>query len=174
MRRFVIVMLLIGSSAAAAIVRTQGTRSEPDRVVLWPDAELNDLETRELIPKAKASIPRGTSVGFQQFLNTPTHTVLVSHRESTGNTPELHNGETDIMIVRSGGGVLQVGGEIVDRKENPAGATGSAIRGGTNYTLKVGDVINIPPHVAHNWLLEAGQSVTYFVVKVKTKDTRVP
>jgi hypothetical protein len=70
-------------------------------------------------------------------------------------------------IVQSGGGILQVGGEILDRKDSAGGATGSSIRGGEKYNMAVGDVINIPPNVAHNWLLTPGQSVTYLVVKAE-------
>jgi uncharacterized RmlC-like cupin family protein len=33
--------------------------------------------------------------------------------------------------------------------------------------MAVGDVINIPPNVPHNWLLTSGQSVTYFIVKIE-------
>jgi len=160
---------MIVSAGAGALLHSQGgAKTEPDRVVKWSDADLKALDANELVPKAKASIPRGSSVGFQNFLNTSEHTVLISHRESVGNIPELHHAETDIMFVRSGGGVLQVGGEIVDRKENAAGATGTSMRGATDYTMGPGDVINIPPNVAHNWILQPGQNVTYFVVKVKT------
>jgi mannose-6-phosphate isomerase-like protein (cupin superfamily) len=169
-RSIAIAALMIVSAGAGALLHSQGgTRTtEPDRVVRWSDADLKALDLNELIPNAKASIPKGSSVGAKYFLNTAEHTVLISHRESVGNKPELHHAETDIMFVRSGGGILQIGGEIVDRKENAAGATGSSMRGATDYTVVPGDVINIPPNVAHNWILQPGQNVTYFVVKVKT------
>jgi mannose-6-phosphate isomerase-like protein (cupin superfamily) len=171
-RNVAVVALMIVSAGAGALLHSQsGPRTEPNRVVEWSDADLKALDAKELVPKAKANIPKGSSVGFQNFLNTAEHTVLISHRESVGNVPELHHGETDIMFVRSGGGILQVGGEIVDRKESANGATGTSIRGATDYNLVPGDVINIPPNVPHNWILKDGQNVTYFVVKVKTAPT---
>jgi mannose-6-phosphate isomerase-like protein (cupin superfamily) len=99
-------------------------------------------------------------------MDVPTHKVMMSHREKPG-VPELHTAETDIFVVQAGGGTLQIGGEILDRKDNATGATGSSIRGGERYTMGVGDVINIPPNVPHSWLLGPGETVTYFIVKVE-------
>jgi mannose-6-phosphate isomerase-like protein (cupin superfamily) len=140
-----------------------GQSREQNRVVYWTAAELRSTEAKELIPGAKAA---RSGIGSKTFMDLQTHKVMMAHREQPG-TPELHKAETDVFVIESGGGVLQVGGEIVDRKDSPAGATGSSITGGEKHTMAVGDVINIPPNVAHNWLLTPGQSVTYFIVKVE-------
>jgi mannose-6-phosphate isomerase-like protein (cupin superfamily) len=136
---------------------------DQNRIAYWKASELRSTETNALVPQAKAA---ASGVGSKTYLDLPTHKVLLAHREKPG-VPELHKGETDVFIVQSGGGILQVGGEIVDRKEIPSGATGSSIRGGETYTMGVGDVINIPANVAHNWLLKPGESVTYLVVKAE-------
>jgi mannose-6-phosphate isomerase-like protein (cupin superfamily) len=161
MRNLFLLVVFVVLSAGAAWLWAQGR--EQNRVVYWPAAELRSAETKDLTPQAKAA---SNGVGSRTFMNLETHKVMMAHREKPG-TPELHKAETDVFMIQSGGGVLQVGGEIVDRKDNAAGATGSSIRGGEKHEMGVGDVINIPPNVAHNWLLTPGQSVTYFIVKVE-------
>lgn len=138
---------------------------EQNRVVYWAAGDLRSTETKELTPQAKAA---SSGVGSKTFMDLETHKVMMAHREKPG-VPELHKAETDVFMIQSGGGILQVGGEIVDRKDSPNGATGSSIRGGEKHMMTVGDAINIPPNVAHNWLLTPGQSVTYFIVKVEEK-----
>ena len=149
--------------ACAAGVSLWAQSREQNRVAYWKAADLRSTEMNALVPQAKAA---ASGVGAKTYLDLSTHKVLVSHREKPG-VPELHKGETDVFVVQSGGGVLQVGGDILDRKDNAAGATGSSIRGGEKYTMGVGDVINIPPNVPHNWLLAPGESVTYLVVKAE-------
>jgi mannose-6-phosphate isomerase-like protein (cupin superfamily) len=146
---------------AGASLWAQGMKE--NRVVYWSAADLRGTESKELTPQAKAAT---SGIGSKTFMDLRTHKVMMAHREKPG-TPELHKGETDVFVIESGGGILQVGGEIVDRKDSAAGATGASIRGGENHTMAAGDVINIPPNVPHNWLLTPGQSVTYFIVKVE-------
>jgi mannose-6-phosphate isomerase-like protein (cupin superfamily) len=138
---------------------------EQNRIVYWAAADLRSTETKELTPQARAA---RSGVGSKTYMDLDTHKVMMAHREKPG-VPELHKAETDVFIVQSGGGILQVGGDIIDRKDSPNGATGSSIRGGEQHLMTVGDVINIPSNVAHNWLLTPGQSVTYFIVKVEEK-----
>jgi mannose-6-phosphate isomerase-like protein (cupin superfamily) len=147
--------------AAGVTAWAQGR--EQNRVAYWNAADLHKSEVNELVPQAKKA---ASGVGAKTYLDLSTHKVLVSHREKPG-VPELHKAETDVFVVQSGGGILQVGGDIVDRKDNASGATGSSIRGGEKYKMGVGDVINIPPNVPHNWLLAPGESVTYLVVKAE-------
>ncbi len=136
---------------------------EENRVIYWAAADLRSAEMKELTPQAKAAT---NGVGSKTFMNLQTHKVMMAHREKPG-VPELHKAETDVFVIQSGGGILQVGGQILDRKDNAAGATGSSISGGEKHAMAIGDVINIPPNVPHNWLLTPGQSVTYFIVKVE-------
>jgi mannose-6-phosphate isomerase-like protein (cupin superfamily) len=157
--RIVIGLLCVAGASLWAQSREQ------NRVVYWAASDLRSTETKDLTPQAKAA---ASGVGSKTFMDLDTHKVMMAHREKAG-VPELHKAETDVFMVQSGGGILQVGGEIVDRKDSPNGATGTSIRGGEKHMMTVGDVINIPPNVAHTWLLTPGQSVTYFIVKVEEK-----
>src|SRR5215203_1757623 len=131
---------LIGSIGAQSRAQ-HGERS-------WAAGDLRSTETKELTPQSKAA---SSGVGSKTFMDLDTHKVMMAHREKPG-VPELHKAETDVFMIQSGGGILQVGGVIVDRKDSPNGATGSSIRGGEKHMMTVGDAINIPPNVAHNWL----------------------
>ena len=161
MRRCVSLGVFVLVSVTAVSLWAQAR--EENRVVRWAAPDLRSTETKDLTPQAKAA---ANGVGAKTFMDLRTHKVMMAHREKAGS-PELHKGETDVFMVQSGGGILQVGGEILDRKDSANGATGSSIRGGEKYQMAVGDVINIPPNVAHNWLLTPGQSVTYFIVKIE-------
>ena len=44
---------------------------------------------------------------------------------------------------------------------------GGTIKGGTRHKLAAGDVVHIPAGVAHQFFVEAGKEITYFVVKVE-------
>src|SRR2546427_11389864 len=147
--------IVIGLLCMAGVSAWAQSR-EHNRVVYWAATDLRTTETKELTPLAKAA---ASGVGSKTFMDLDTHKVMMAHREKAG-VPELHKWETDVFVVQSGGGILQVGGDIVDRKDSANGATGTSIRGGEKRTMAVGDVINIPPNVAHNWLLTEGQSVT--------------
>ena len=131
-------------SAGAAFSWAQGFES--NRIAYWPIGEMRAIETNEMIPKAKTPGGSGARVGSKMLFNLPTHRIMLAHRASS-SPPEVHKAETDVFVVQSGGGVLQVGGE--------------------KFKMAVGDVVNIPPNIHHNWFLEPGQTVTYFIVKVE-------
>ena len=162
--RLLVLMLSVVLGLTVVFVWAQG--GEQERITVWPGTDLKRVTATELAPMAKTPGQNGAMVGAKGLMNVPTHSVILARREN-GGVPELHNGATDIFVVQDGGGVLQIGGEIVDRQNSANGATGTSIRGGENYKLSAGDVINIPPNVPHAWHLDPGQHVTYLVVKVK-------
>jgi mannose-6-phosphate isomerase-like protein (cupin superfamily) len=94
------------------------------------------------------------------------HSFMASHRDKDG-LAELHENQTDIMVIQSGEATLVVGGELVDGKTvRPGEQAGSAIKGGVKRTLAAGDVVHIPPGMPHQMFLVPGTQLTYFVVKV--------
>src|ERR1700727_3106112 len=77
------------------------------------------------------------------------HAFMISHRDKDG-LAELHENQTDIMVIQSGEGSIVVGGELVDGKTvRPGEQTGSAIKGGAKRTLAPGDIVHIPPGIPH-------------------------
>jgi hypothetical protein len=78
-----------------------------------------------------------------------------------GGTPGgiTHDSQTEGYIITSGGGEMFTDGYIVNGRHNnqdPAGGPNGPTCGGMAYgvkkvTVKVGDVIIIPPNVVHGW-----------------------
>ena len=107
--------------------------------------------------------PKGEPAKAPKFAN---HGLSVSHRDKDG-VAEMHQKQTDIMVVQSGEAKLTVGGTIVNEKtETPGELRGTAITGGVTKTLSPGDVIHIPANMPHQFFVEKGKQITYFVVKV--------
>ncbi|MEO7145045.1 MAG: cupin domain-containing protein [Bryobacteraceae bacterium] len=94
------------------------------------------------------------------------HSLSVSHRDKNG-VAELHENQTDIMVVESGEATLVAGGEVVDPKNDGHGEVrGPSIKNGVKKNLSAGDVVHIPAGMPHQFFLAPGQQITYFVVKV--------
>jgi|SRR5271165_5410976 len=118
--------------------------SDPAGFVMWP----------------KGVAPGGKGAKFDN------HGLSVSHRDKSG-VAELHENQTDIFVVQSGQAVIEVGGEVVGAKtESPGEIRGASIQGGVKKTIAAGDVVHIPAKMPHQFFLEPGQQITYFVVKV--------
>src|SRR6267378_3100675 len=134
---------------------------ESNRTQQFPIQELNGIE-KMLIGQAKQS-----GFAFNQLLNVPTHSLFMVHR-SGATPPEEHSDVTDIWIIKSGSGTVQIGGEMVDpRKVDASNLLGTSIRGAQTFRANAGDYFNIPPGVPHQMLLDPGKSITYLAVKVR-------
>jgi mannose-6-phosphate isomerase-like protein (cupin superfamily) len=94
------------------------------------------------------------------------HGLSVSHRDKNG-IPELHEKQTDIFVIQSGEAALLVGGEVVGRKvSGPGEIRGTSIKDGVTKNVSAGDVVHIPAGVPHQFFVDPGKQITYFVVKV--------
>jgi len=113
--------------------------------------------------KLSAAHPTFKSQQLKQYKG---HYTMVAHREATGSS-EVHEHEADIFVITAGEGTLVTGGKLVNsRVDKPGELRGSSIAGGENLHYSPGDIIHIPAGVPHQMLVEKGQPVTYFVVKV--------
>ncbi len=118
----------------------------PSGFVYWPGG------------KPPAEGPKGA-----KFEN---HALGISHRDKDG-LAEVHENQTDIMVIQSGEATLEVGGELVDGKTiRPGELQGASIKDGVKKTLSPGDIVHIPYGMPHQMFLESGKQITYFVVKV--------
>jgi mannose-6-phosphate isomerase-like protein (cupin superfamily) len=131
-------------SLLTIVTLTLLTAADPAGFVYWP----------------KGEAPGGKGAKFEN------HGLSVSHRDKSG-IPEMHEKQTDIFVVQSGEATLLVGGAIVGTKtEGPGEIRGSSINGGTRQKLTAGDVVRIPAKMPHQFFLDSGKQITYFVVKV--------
>jgi len=95
--------------------------------------------------------------------------AFVAYRDGNGEA-EIHEKLADLLLIRSGEGVVLVGGKIVEGK--PSGTDeirGKAIEGGTKYPIAAGDVLYIPANTVHQFVVEPGKSFTAMVVKITPK-----
>jgi len=111
--------------------------------------------------------PKGVPPGgIAQRADFGDHTLSISHREVNGRV-EVHQNKADVIVVQTGSATLVTGGEVVDPVTTaPNEIQGSSIKGGVKRTVGVGDVIEIPAGVPHQFFIEPGGQITYLVVKV--------
>ncbi len=88
--------------------------------------------------------------------------VTMLHR--TAPTATIHGVLSDLYVVQEGSATLVTGGSLVDPQpaSRPGDQRGSSIRGGVERVVRAGDVVFIPPGMAHGFT-EFGdsQSITY-------------
>jgi mannose-6-phosphate isomerase-like protein (cupin superfamily) len=131
-----------------------------DRVEVWTSADLKTSADR-LASEADAKSIAGKTLGAWG-----NHSASLWRRAKSGQA-ELHKTKTDLMIIEEGGATLVTGGVIPDAKTvNAEEIRGSSIRGGESHKVGPGDIIRIPPNTPHQFVLEKGQSVSYFAVKL--------
>ncbi len=79
---------------------------------------------------------------------------------------EAHANCTDIYLVQTGSGSLQLGGTIVNAKQESEGEPrGTAVTGATNHNVTAGDIAVIPRNVAHH-MNPKTLPLTYMLIKV--------
>ena len=178
--------------AAAAQAQTSATPSERRSVLLgqpsegqyWASADINKIHADRLV----SGVARGPHP-LSQSMQSRTHSINVLTRlyhekpvpaaltgmMSEFDNGEIHDGVTDIYFIVAGSGRVSVGGELQNKVNRPI-AEGSLIRhpgeyigqpvvGGRVFDVKPGDVVNIPPGVAH-WARPDKNGLTYILLKV--------
>lgn len=149
-----ILFLLLCSAVAGGALRA----ASPAGVAVWKSSDLKEAE--KLPAKGKsAAKPLG---------NFGNHMASVSHRESSGEA-EVHEHVADVFVVQTGEATLVVGGTIPGSKKTAEGELrGPSIADGEKHALRAGDAVHIPANVPHQFLLEPGKQITYFVLKVNS------
>lgn len=69
------------------------------------------------------------------------------------DAPLVHSFTADVWIAVEGSAVAVTGGKLVDGKKRPNSddEAGTSIQGGTDRLLKPGDILYVPPGVAHGF-----------------------
>ena len=82
---------------------------------------------------------------------------------------EVHEQWDDVVIIRSGRGILRTGYHLTgDRRESSEGNwAGGTIVDGKEVVLLPGDFIVIPAMLGHQYIPHAGDSLTYWTIKVR-------
>ena len=124
-------------------------------VEIWTAGELRQA-AGALAPEAQAKTMAGKTFGAASLW-----------RRSKSGEAELHKTKTDLMVIQEGSATLVFGGAISDaRTTQPGEIRGSSIKGGESRKLAPGDIIRIPSNTPHQFILEKGESISYFALKL--------
>ena len=98
------------------------------------------------------------------------HRFRLLRRDADG-APEQHDAIVDVVIVQSGEGTLQLGGEMIGRRAGSGAGefVGTRLEGGARHPLGPGDVVHIPAGIPHSFLVPKGKHITYVLVKFPAK-----
>lgn len=126
----------------------------------WSAAELMSM-SRTLSHKSDARTSN------EDLANWGADRALMVHRSGTGSA-ELHEHDSDLIIVISGEGTLVIGGIMPGAKNTaPGEVRGASIQGGERQKIAAGDIMHIPPKTPHQVVLARGTQITYYTLKVK-------
>jgi mannose-6-phosphate isomerase-like protein (cupin superfamily) len=95
------------------------------------------------------------------------HKFEILRRDGSG-AGELHQNWTDVFIVQSGEATILYGGTVEDAKDTGNGEIrGPRHVGGKSQKVAAGDVLVMPPGVAHQTIVEPGKLFFVLIVKVQ-------
>lgn len=119
------------------------------------------------------SVIRNRSIAASLAMSQDGVPCMVLARTEPGKA-EIHEQVDDIAIIRSGHGILKTGysvtGKITTNDQEPSrNWFCEGIKDATERKLSPGDLVLIPAMVAHQYIPDPGDTLTYWTIKVKTR-----
>lgn len=134
-------------------------------VIYWPASKLSGYSTTL---KDQQTAKKTTSAS-QILSDLGNHKFEILRRDASG-AGELHQNWTDVFVVQGGEATIVYGGTIEDAKDTGNGEIrGPRHVGGTSQKVSTGDVLVMPPGVAHQTIVEPGKMFFVMIVKVARK-----
>ena len=94
------------------------------------------------------------------------HSASLWRRAKSGEA-ELHKTKVDLIVIEQGSATLVYGGTIPDaRTTAPNELRGKSIQHGESRKLGPGDIVRIPAGTPHQFILDKGEEVAYFALKI--------
>ena len=155
----VLFTLLIVCAAASASAQSNA------EVVYWPAATLKSYS-----PTLKGRQAAKQTMSASEILSDlGNHKFEILRRDGSG-AGELHHNWTDIFIVQDGEATILYGGTIENAKDTGNGEIrGPRHIGGQSQKVSAGDILVMPPGVAHQTIVEPGKLFFVMIVKVQRK-----
>ena len=134
-------------------------------IVYWPASKLSNysatLKGRQTENKTMSASEILSDLGNHKF--------EILRRDGSG-AGELHQNWTDIFVVQGGEATILYGGSIEDARDTGNGEIrGPRHMGGKSQKVTAGDVLVMPPGVAHQTIVEPGKLFFVLIVKVQRK-----
>ena len=145
---------------AAAVVVGPQLAAQQSQFGLWSAGELN---TRSAALSKKVGADHSSRETLADYGH---HRFRLLYRDADG-LPEQHDAIVDVVMVQSGEGTLQLGGEMIGRRAGSGAGeyVGTRLEGGERHRLGRGDVVHIPAGIPHSFLVPKGGHITYVLVK---------
>ena len=153
--------LVMGLLSLASTVSAQ----TPGEIVYWPASALSGysptLKERQTAKKTASASEILSDLGNHKF--------EILRRDGSG-AGELHQNWTDVFVVQGGEATILYGGTIEEAKDTGNGEIrGPRHVGGKSQKVSTGDVLVMPPGVAHQTIVEPGKMFFVLIVKVQRK-----
>jgi mannose-6-phosphate isomerase-like protein (cupin superfamily) len=157
----VTLILLVGLVLVATPARAQSTAE----VIYWPASEISGYS-----PTLKdQQTAKKTTSASRILSDLGNHKFEILRRDGSG-AGELHQNWTDVFVVQGGEATILYGGTIEDAKDTGNGEIrGPRHVGGRSQKVSAGDVLVMPPGVAHQTIVEPGKHFFVMIVKVARK-----
>ena len=170
MRPTLLAMLAILFVGAPAVTRSQS--GTPQRSAV----DVTNADIRATIKAAPADAVMDQQI---RVVDIGTYNVAVGvlHRAAKAKQTAISHAQvTEVYHIIEGAGTLVTGGEMAEPTPSPADGNivkvlvgpstgGTSIRGGRSRKVRPGDVIVIPPGVAH-WFSAVESDMNYLVVRI--------
>ena len=155
MRLLLTVLVLV--TACPAFAQSQS------EIVYWPASTLSGYSAT-----LKDRLTQKKMANASEILkDLGNHKFEILRRDGSG-AGELHQNWTDIFIVQGGEATILYGGTIEEAKDTGNGEIrGPRHLGGKAQKVATGDVLVMPPGVAHQTIVEPGKSFFVLIVKVQ-------
>lgn len=132
-------------------------------IVYWPASTLSGYS-----PTLKGRQTEKKTMSASEILSDlGNHKFEILRRDASG-AGELHQNWTDIFVVQGGEATILYGGSIENAKDTGNGEIrGPKHVGGKSQKVTAGDVLVMPPGVAHQTIVEPGKLFFVLIVKVQ-------
>jgi len=150
-------------TVAAGLALTCSTMQGADKpnYLFWTAAQMASLD-KKLLSSMDAT--KGSRI---DMMSTDHSYFMVTHREASSPSGELHQKHADFGVVRSGDAAIRAGGKLVDAKPDGPYELRGKIQGGTLHRIKTGDAYYVPANVPHEFIVDPGKHIRVEMLKVE-------
>jgi mannose-6-phosphate isomerase-like protein (cupin superfamily) len=114
---------------------------------------------------------KGRLVGQTLLTSADEQTAYVIVRRTISSKPEIHARWDDVVIVRSGTGVIELGDSLVGSTYRaPGERAGGTIVGMYKIMVHAGDIVRIPAAVPHAFIITEPDALEYLVIKHRKQE----
>jgi uncharacterized protein YjlB len=150
---------------AVTLFATPGWAQSNAEVIYWPASKVSgyfpSLKEQQTAKKTTSASHILSDLGNHKF--------EILRRDASG-AGELHQNWTDVFVVQGGDATILYGGTIEQAKDTGNGEIrGPKHVGGTSQKVSTGDVLVMPPGVAHQTIVEPGKNFFVLIVKIARK-----